>query len=176
MLLQLFPAKCCGYKRLAAWYGTTTHFIYFAWMPRQNQFHAVGDLRVWQTAARDADVSLELPGDVPMFFRRIPDQDILLRNIPMTPVATTSESEILGRVIAPESPTYSRAAAEAIQELHFTQQDRSRMDDLAAKAQAGTLSAEERAAIESYERVGTFLALLKSKARRSLKDEGFSAN
>ncbi len=59
----------------------------------------------------------------------------------MVPVATTSESEILSRVIAPESATYSRAAAVAILELHFGEDDQTRMHELASKAQAGILSA-----------------------------------
>jgi hypothetical protein len=42
------------------------------------------------------------------------------------------------------------------------------MDELAAKARAGTLQAEERAEAENYEHVGHLLALMQSKARRSL--------
>jgi hypothetical protein len=43
------------------------------------------------------------------------------------------------------------------------------MNDLAEKARQGTLTDEERAQIESYERVGHMIGLLQSKARRSLK-------
>jgi hypothetical protein len=42
------------------------------------------------------------------------------------------------------------------------------MDELAEKARQGSLSPEERAEADSYERVGHFVSLLKSKARRSL--------
>lgn len=41
-------------------------------MPRQKQSPDGLPSSVWQRAARDADITLELPGDVPMFFRRIP--------------------------------------------------------------------------------------------------------
>ena len=89
----------------------------------------------------------------------------------MTPITTTSESEILTRVIAPERPTLQREVAEAFLMLRFEDDDRERMDDLAQKAQAGVLTPDERDAAENYERVGTFLALLKSKARQSLQHD-----
>jgi formylglycine-generating enzyme required for sulfatase activity len=41
-------------------------------MARQKQSRDGLSSSVWQRAARDADLTLELPGDVPMFFRRIP--------------------------------------------------------------------------------------------------------
>ena len=94
----------------------------------------------------------------------------------MSSIAAISESDILTRVIAPDQPMLSPAVAEAMLELRFPDEDRARMDDLAAKAQSGTLSAEEKQAVESYERVGTFLALLKSKARQSLKQSEASGN
>ncbi len=50
----------------------TTHSIYRAFMTGENQFRAGPSLRVWQCAARDAELMLDLPGGVPMFFRRIP--------------------------------------------------------------------------------------------------------
>jgi hypothetical protein len=78
------------------------------------------------------------------------------------------EAEILTRVISPGDPTLGREAAGAILALGFQPSDRDRMEALAAKAREGTLSAEERAEAESYERIGHFVSLLKSKARRSL--------
>lgn len=78
------------------------------------------------------------------------------------------EAEILTRVIAPEDPSLEKKAAEAILALGFKSPDRRRMDELAAKAREGTLSDEERAEADSYERIGHFVSLLKSKARRSL--------
>ena len=43
------------------------------------------------------------------------------------------------------------------------------MEQLAEKAREGTLTSEEQAEIDCYERVGHFLSLLRSKARISLK-------
>ncbi len=78
------------------------------------------------------------------------------------------EAEILTRVISPGDPSLGRQVAEAILGLGFKTTDKQRMELLAEKAREGTLSAEERAEVESYERVGHFVSLLKSKARQSL--------
>ena len=64
----------------------------------------------------------------------------------------------------------SHAAAENILQLRFSEQDRSRMHDLAAKARVGELSAAEQQEVEAYSRISSLLGILKSKARRSLKN------
>ena len=81
---------------------------------------------------------------------------------------STVAAEILTRVISPGNPSLGRQVAEAILALGFKPADKQRMELLAEKARAGTLSAEERAEVESYERVGHFVSLLKSKSRKSL--------
>jgi hypothetical protein len=87
-----------------------------------------------------------------------------------TEVSTnTNEIAILARIIAPDQATLSPEAARALMDLDFTAADRERMQALSAKAAAGTLSADEREAIESYNHVGHILALLQSKARLSLQ-------
>lgn len=58
---------------------------------------------------------------------------------------------------------------EMILALKFPREDRERMDQLAEKAREGTLTPDEQFEIDAYERVGSFLALLQSKARISLK-------
>lgn len=78
------------------------------------------------------------------------------------------EAEILTRVISPGDPSLGRPVAEAVLALGFKPEDKQRMELLAAKAREGTLNADERAEAESYERIGYFVSLLKSKARRSL--------
>jgi hypothetical protein len=79
------------------------------------------------------------------------------------------EAEILTRVIAPDDSSLDTKAAEAILEMGFKPADKRRMEDLAEKARQSVLTAEERTEAESYERVGHFISLLKSKARRSLE-------
>ncbi len=78
------------------------------------------------------------------------------------------EAQILSRVIAPEDSSLDRRAAEAILAMGFKAADKRRIDELAEKARLGTLSADEQAEADSYERIGHFISLLKSKARLSV--------
>ncbi len=87
----------------------------------------------------------------------------------MDSVTTNTEAEILSRVIAPGEPTFPPDTAKIILTFDFRKEDRERMDQLAEKAREGTLTAEEQAEIDCYERVGHFLSLLRSKARLSLQ-------
>jgi len=82
---------------------------------------------------------------------------------------------IWSRLLRPDNPTLSPQAARAILALEFTQEDKNRMHQLAAKAREGTLTAEEQAETRSYERVGNLLSLMKSKARLALKKASKSA-
>jgi hypothetical protein len=88
----------------------------------------------------------------------------------MATATTSFDSEILARVVLPDAPTMSPAIATEILKLSFSNQDRQRMSELAAKAREGELTDEEIALTESYERVSSFLGFLKSKARISLKN------
>jgi hypothetical protein len=83
--------------------------------------------------------------------------------------ASTTETAIWSRVLEPEKPTFSAAAARAILELDFSQADKERMQQLSAKAQEGTLSRHEQAELNNFEKVGHLIGLMQSKARRSLK-------
>ncbi|APW59855.1 hypothetical protein BSF38_01314 [Paludisphaera borealis] len=80
-----------------------------------------------------------------------------------------SETAILNRVLQAEKPTYSAELAREVLTFDFTREDKERMRRLADLAREGKLSAEERAEIDGYERVGHFINILQSKARRSLK-------
>ena len=84
----------------------------------------------------------------------------------------TSEVAIFSRVLQPDQATLPVAAARAILALGFTQADKERMRELAAKARACTLPPAEEDETTNYERVGHVLSLWKSKARRSLKSRG----
>jgi hypothetical protein len=85
-------------------------------------------------------------------------------------MTTTSEAAIFSRVLEPEKPMLSADAARSILALDFTQADRERMNALAAKARAGGLTAEENEELENYLRVGDLVAIMQSKARRSLEN------
>ena len=81
---------------------------------------------------------------------------------------STVEAEILTRVIAPADASLGRQVAEALLALGFKPADQDRMEGLAEKARSGTLTTEEQAEADGYERIGHFVSLLQSKARRSL--------
>lgn len=83
--------------------------------------------------------------------------------------STIDESAILARVIGPNVPNLPPGVAAELLKWGFDDSDKQRMSELAAKARQGTLTSEEQAETESFERVSSFLGLVKSKARRSLQ-------
>jgi len=84
----------------------------------------------------------------------------------------SARAAILNRLIAPDAEDLSPDAAESILKLRFQDSDHARMDELAAKAKSGALIDEEKGELEEYLLVADFLAILKSKARRSLRRAG----
>ena len=93
----------------------------------------------------------------------------------MSSITTTDRgAEILARTIMPEEGNLPIEAARAILRFRLAQADWERVNTLAAKARAGTLTAEERAELDEYERITCLLELMQSKARLSLKHAGFS--
>lgn len=80
-----------------------------------------------------------------------------------------SEAAILDRVIRPDTGGWPRPAAEAILGVAFPPEDRARMEGLMEKAKIGELSPAEAQEMESYRHVGRLLELMKSRARRSLR-------
>ena len=81
----------------------------------------------------------------------------------------STESSIWNGILQPESGDLPQGAAKAFLRLEFSSTDRERMDQLAEKARTGTLTKQERQDAETYNRVAHLLALMQSKARRSLK-------
>jgi hypothetical protein len=89
--------------------------------------------------------------------------------------ATTSpptEGAIWARIVDPDTGDLAPAAAQTLLRFDFQPSDRDRMDALAEKARAGTLTARERKEAETFNRVAHLLALLQSKARQSLGRSG----
>jgi hypothetical protein len=82
----------------------------------------------------------------------------------------SSNVSILNRILRPGDPTFSPDGAQDILSLGFSESDKQRMQELSAKARAGTLTAEEDAEAGRYELLGHLLGILQSKARRSLKN------
>jgi hypothetical protein len=86
----------------------------------------------------------------------------------MTP-AIAQEAEILKRVILPDAAALPKAVAQEFLAYTFAEKDRERMRELSEKARQGTLTAEETAEAEGFERVGSLLGILQSKARQSIR-------
>ena len=81
----------------------------------------------------------------------------------------------LSHIIEPELAKVTPERAQTVLSWTFRQDDRDRVDVLSIKAQEGSLTPEERAELEEYIRVGDLLALLKARARLSLKAAGVGA-
>ena len=84
-------------------------------------------------------------------------------------VGQTSEIAIFGRIIRADKGNLSRELARYILTLGFDEIDQARMQELAARNQEGALSSEEQEELLNYVKAGHLLALLHSKARKSLK-------
>jgi hypothetical protein len=81
-------------------------------------------------------------------------------------------AEILVRTIKADEGNLPAEAARSILGFRLAETDRDRVNELAAIARAGTLSAEEREELDEYERITCLLELMQSKARLSLKKAG----
>lgn len=86
----------------------------------------------------------------------------------MATVSAQSEADIWERIIHPHG-AMTKETARRILELAFSDEDRERMHELAAKNRRGELSDEEEAELDHFNRVGTLLSILKVRARRVLK-------
>jgi hypothetical protein len=86
--------------------------------------------------------------------------------------ATTQPTDrgtaIWKRVVQFKGPL-STSAARALLKLRFSERDHALMEDLSAKARAGTLTPAEQMDIDTFERLGCLLDILHSKARLALK-------
>ena len=79
------------------------------------------------------------------------------------------DAVILDRVVKPNRADLPPEVAQAFLQFEFGPKDRNRMHELSVKAQEGILRADEQAEFESYRRIGYFLDLMRSKARKTLK-------
>jgi len=78
------------------------------------------------------------------------------------------EAAIWARLMEAPTGKLSPEAAEYILSIGFDQSDRDRMEQLAERSEAGTLTDEDRAELDSYLHVGNLLAVMQSRARLAL--------
>ena len=87
-------------------------------------------------------------------------------------MSTNTGSAILNRLIDTEAEDLSPEAARSLLKLDFAEMDHQRMSELSLKAQSTEFTEGEREDLQEYIRVADLLAILQSKARRSLQRLG----
>jgi len=87
----------------------------------------------------------------------------------MSQTATLSELDILADAITPGEGNLSHSVARSFLQWKFSDRAVTRMNKLARKNQAGTLSAKEQQELDNFMRVGSLIDLIQAKARLSLK-------
>ena len=80
-----------------------------------------------------------------------------------------SDVALFGRLLAADRGDLAPDLARYILTLDFGPEDKARMHDLAVRNQSGSLPTAESDELQNYVKVGHLLALLQSKARKSLK-------
>ncbi len=91
-------------------------------------------------------------------------------DVGMSAIASESRTTaIWERILCPETGGLTPEQARAFLALRVPQSDRDRVNELSAKARAGTLTEEEEAELDEYLLVDSFLTSLKAKARISLQ-------
>lgn len=79
-----------------------------------------------------------------------------------------ADSDIFARVIAADD-AISPSVARSVLAWKFPNRDLKRVEKLQQKNNAGTISEAERRELESYVRVGQFVAVMQARARLTLK-------
>ena len=86
--------------------------------------------------------------------------------------AATTQLDIWSRILDSDQRELTPEAAAFILRMDLTKRDRERVRELNDKAAEGKLTKVEHAELEEFIRVGDLLAVMQSKARRSLKRHG----
>jgi hypothetical protein len=84
----------------------------------------------------------------------------------------TAETTYLDRMLAPLAQCFTRDVAERLIALPTDPEIAKRVEQLAAKANEGRLSADERAEYEDYVDAVDLIAILQSQARKALAKDG----
>jgi hypothetical protein len=84
-------------------------------------------------------------------------------------VATpNTEASILARVIQSDERELSPEIARYLISIKLPPTDEARVNELSAKARAGSLSESESSELDSYLHIGSLLGVMQSRARRVL--------
>jgi hypothetical protein len=83
-----------------------------------------------------------------------------------------TEAAILARVIEADETEITPDVARYLLSMQLPDADRDRVDELSARARAGSLTDAEKAELDSYLHIGSLLGVMQSRARRLLKKTG----
>jgi hypothetical protein len=89
-----------------------------------------------------------------------------------TTVPGINQADIFRRVLKHQRDAMTPEVAQYFLRLELPDDDRSRVDELAAKARQETLSAAEQADLDEFRRLGRLVELMKLKARKVLATNG----
>jgi hypothetical protein len=84
-------------------------------------------------------------------------------------VTPNTEASILARIIQSDEKELTPEVARYLLSMKLPSTDEDRVNDLSAKARAGSLTEDERQELESYLHIGILLGVMQSKARRLIK-------
>ena len=90
-------------------------------------------------------------------------------------ITPNTEAAILARIIQADERELTPEAARYLLSMKLPASDEDRVNELSAKARAGSLTPTETQELDSYLHIGFLLGIMKSKARRFLKTESDSA-
>ncbi len=80
----------------------------------------------------------------------------------------STSTDVLNELLDPVGRCLTADSAKQIAELRASPQAQARIESLASRSNAGTLSTEEQAEYAAYVSAGNFIAVLQSKARKLL--------
>ena len=82
-----------------------------------------------------------------------------------------TEASILTRIIESDERELSPEIARYLTSIKLPPEDEARVNELSAKARAGSLSDSESTELEGYLHIGSLLGVMQSRARRVLSGE-----
>jgi hypothetical protein len=85
-------------------------------------------------------------------------------------ITTNTEAAILARVIESGPSDITPDVARYLLSMQLPYADEERVNELSAKARAGSLTERETQELDSYLHIGRLLAVMQSRARRLLKN------
>ncbi len=85
-------------------------------------------------------------------------------------IRSTGEAAIWARLIESQPHGLTPDAARYLLRFRFTENDQSRLQELAERSQTGTLTEDEGREFDSYLHIGNLLAVMQSEARLVLSD------